>query len=108
MKVSVVRRPSVRLSTFSKLYYHHVYCNKNNFISSFNHPLSLISFTHRRSLRKKERKKEDEKQTCSENKGDNQLAVTAKLICVIVFAYGKKPVFSRRGSIILAIGAEQQ
>ena len=26
---------------------------------------------------------------CSENKGDDQLCITAKLICVFVFAYAK-------------------
>ena len=30
-------------------------------------------------------------------------AVTAKLICVFVFAYAKKPVFSRRGSNCVAM-----
>ena len=33
-------------------------------------------------------------------------AVTAKLICVFVFAYAKKPVFSRRGSIIFYINIQ--
>ena len=37
---------------------------------------------------------------CSENKGVISFAVTAKLICVFVFAYAKKLFFLGRGSII--------